>query len=71
MKNKIQITLNTEDLNTLKELTEKAARFSNNSPVSKSDVISGLLRFYKKAKAAEYHEEYNADIQVYIGNLVQ
>ena len=71
MKNKIQITLNTEDLETLKELTEKAAKFSNNSPVSKSDVISGLLRFYKKAKAAECHKEYSAVIPAYIGNLAQ
>ena len=70
MANQINITLSNEDMNTLKELLTASTSFSNNTPVSNSDVISGLLRFYKKAKLVSYHDEYKADIASYTGNQV-
>ena len=47
--NEITIKLNEEDAGILKELLSASADYANNTPVSNSDVISGLLRFYKKS----------------------
>ncbi len=71
MENKISITLNNEDMDILKKLLTASTNYSNNTPVSNSDVISGLLRFYQKARLVSYHNEYRTDIASYIGNQVQ
>ena len=64
--NEITIKLNEEDAGILKELLSASADSANNTPVSNSDVISGLLRFYKKATLSEYHNLYKKDIAMYI-----
>jgi hypothetical protein len=51
-------------------LISQAEDYSNNTWVTKNDVISGLLNFYQYAKLIDYHEKYKKDIASYIGNRV-
>lgn len=67
--NQMVLTLSKEEIEILKELMNEAENYSNNLPISKDDVFKGMLRFYRKAKLIEYHEQYKRDIPKYIANI--
>lgn len=67
---KITLELDGNDCIIIGQLISQAEDYSNNTWVTKNDVISGLLNFYKNAKLIDYHEQYKKDIASYIGNRV-
>ena len=69
---KVKGTLNLDarDWMIMGYLIADVEKFSNNTSVSRDDVISGLLSFYNNAKLIDYHKQFKNDIAIYIGNRV-
>ena len=66
----IHLSILEEDTEIIKELLSEVSDYANNTPVTYTDVVSGLLNFYKNAKLVDYHRQYQRDIAMYIGNRV-
>ena len=67
---KLEISLDSKDMEILREIKTESEDFANNSFVTFNDVISGFLNFYKNAKLIEYQKQFKEDIPIYIGNRV-
>lgn len=71
IKRRIILNLDNDDINILKELINESSDCSNNAIISYSDVVSGLLNFYKHATLLDYQKQYRKNIAFYIANRVQ